>query len=222
MQALHGGTATTDTLDAHKIAALLRRGRLAPASGSPAQLRAPRDLLRRPTPRRRHRAALVSPVHTPPSPSTLPASGQQLASQAHRAGVAARVPAPAVPQTLAGDLSLITMSCARLAHSLASPPPSPTRPPPSLCSQPSPALARASASGCSMQATTARGAQASTRAPRPAAWSHGARQQAGNAGGRQASQAARPPSRGPALQPPLASSVPPPGPAASRPRGDNP
>jgi hypothetical protein len=58
MQALHGGKAPHDTIDAHKMAARLRGGRLPHASVSPAARRATRALLRHRTPLRRTRAAL--------------------------------------------------------------------------------------------------------------------------------------------------------------------
>src|SRR6266568_4473793 len=47
MKAIHGGKATNDTIDSQKIAVLLRGGMLPQASGSPAEMRATRDLLRR-------------------------------------------------------------------------------------------------------------------------------------------------------------------------------
>src|SRR6266446_10404172 len=47
MQAIHGGKAKNDTIDAHKIAVLLRGGMLPHADVSPAAMRATRDLLRR-------------------------------------------------------------------------------------------------------------------------------------------------------------------------------
>jgi hypothetical protein len=47
MKALHGGTAKNDTSDSPTIAALLRGGMRPQASVSPAERRAPRDLLRR-------------------------------------------------------------------------------------------------------------------------------------------------------------------------------
>jgi hypothetical protein len=47
MKAIHGGKAKTDTIDAHKIAVLLRGGMLPPAYVSPRGMRATRDLLRR-------------------------------------------------------------------------------------------------------------------------------------------------------------------------------
>jgi hypothetical protein len=44
LHAIHGGKATNDTSDAHKLAVLLRGGPLPQASGSPAPMRATRDL----------------------------------------------------------------------------------------------------------------------------------------------------------------------------------
>jgi len=44
MQAMQGGKATNDKSEAHKMAVLLRGGRLPQASVSPAPMRAPRDL----------------------------------------------------------------------------------------------------------------------------------------------------------------------------------
>ena len=56
MKAVHGGKATNDKSDAHKIAVLLRGGMLPQASVYPAAMRATRDLLRRRMPRMRTRA----------------------------------------------------------------------------------------------------------------------------------------------------------------------
>jgi transposase len=47
MKAIPGGKAKNDQIDAQKIALLLRGGRLPQASVSPAEMRAPRELLRR-------------------------------------------------------------------------------------------------------------------------------------------------------------------------------
>ncbi len=57
-KASHGGTATPETIDAHKMAALWRGGMLPQASVYPAAMRATRDLLRRRTPLMRKRAEL--------------------------------------------------------------------------------------------------------------------------------------------------------------------
>jgi hypothetical protein len=43
MQAIHGGNAKHDKIDAHKIAQRLRGGMLPPASVYPAPMRATRD-----------------------------------------------------------------------------------------------------------------------------------------------------------------------------------
>ena len=66
MQARHGGKATTDTIDAQQMAALLRGGLLPQAAVSPADLRAPRARCRRRPPLRRQRAALLA--HGQPTP----------------------------------------------------------------------------------------------------------------------------------------------------------
>src|SRR5437870_5998069 len=47
MKAMHGGKAKNDTVDAQKIAVVLRGGMLPQAYVYPAELRATRDLLRR-------------------------------------------------------------------------------------------------------------------------------------------------------------------------------
>lgn len=60
MQAIHGGQATHDTIDSHKMAAWLRGGMLPQAAGEPAQRRAPRDLLRRRMPLTHKRAARLA------------------------------------------------------------------------------------------------------------------------------------------------------------------
>jgi transposase len=104
MPALHGGKATHDTIDAHKMAVLLRGGRLPQASVSPAAMRATRDRRRRRRSLTRKRAARLAHLQHTNSPSTLPESGKKLADTAHRAGVAERFPAPAVPKSMAVDL----------------------------------------------------------------------------------------------------------------------
>ena len=58
MKAIHGGKATHDQIDSHQMAILLRGGMLPQAYAYPAQMRAPRDLLRRRTHLMRKRAEL--------------------------------------------------------------------------------------------------------------------------------------------------------------------
>jgi transposase len=107
MQALPGGNATHDSIDAPNIAVLLRGGLLPQASGSPAEMRATRDLRRRRRHFLRKRAAGRTHVQHTHRQSNLPAIGQKMAYQANRAGVAERLPDPAGPQSIAVDLALM-------------------------------------------------------------------------------------------------------------------
>jgi transposase len=107
MKAIHGGKAKHDTIDAHKIAVLLRGGMLPQASVDPAERRATRDVLRRRMHLTRKRAELWAHSQHTHSQYNLPAISQKRASQANRAGVAERFPEPAVQQSLAVDLALI-------------------------------------------------------------------------------------------------------------------
>ena len=105
MHASHGGQATHDNIDAHQIAVRRRGGMLPHAYGSPASRRATRDRWRRRMSRLRPRAALLTPVQQPNSQDNLPESGQKLAYQAKREGVAERFPDPAGQQRLEVDLA---------------------------------------------------------------------------------------------------------------------
>jgi transposase len=107
MKAMHGGKAKNDTIDAQKIAVLLRGGMLPQASVYPAEMRATRDRLRRRMPLLRQRAELVTPVPHTNCQDHLPEMGKKIASKATRAGVAERFPEPAVPQSIEVDLALI-------------------------------------------------------------------------------------------------------------------
>ena len=118
MKALHGGKAQNDKIDSHKIAILLRGGRLPQASVYPAPMRAPRDLLRRRTHLMRKRAELLAHVQNTNSQYNLPEIGKKLAYKANRDGVAERVADPAVHKTIEVDLALIIMtSCSKTWHS---------------------------------------------------------------------------------------------------------
>ena len=65
LQAMHGGKAQNDRIDAHKIAVLFRGGLLPQAYVYPAAMRATRDLLRRRMHLTRKRAELLAPIpHT--------------------------------------------------------------------------------------------------------------------------------------------------------------
>jgi transposase len=107
MKAIHGGKAKHDTIDAHKIAVLLRGGMLPQAYVYPAEMRATRDLLRR----RRHlmhkRAELLAHLQHTNSQYNLPEIGTKLAYKANRQGVAERFPEPAGHKSIEVDLMLI-------------------------------------------------------------------------------------------------------------------
>ena len=86
---------------------MLRRGMLPQAYGYPAERRATRDLLRRRLPLTRRRATLLAHIQNTHSQYPLPEIGQQLAYKGNRDGVAERFLAPAVQQSVEGDLALI-------------------------------------------------------------------------------------------------------------------
>jgi hypothetical protein len=116
MKALHGGKAKNDKIDAQKMALWLRGGLLPQADGYPAQMRATRDLLRRPTHLMRKRADLLAHVQNTHSQYNLPEIGKKIAYKANRAGVAERFDDPAVPKTLEVDLALLTYLCCAAAR----------------------------------------------------------------------------------------------------------
>jgi hypothetical protein len=120
MQARHGGTANNDTIDAQNIAGLRRGGMLPPASGYPAEMRATRALRRRCRHRMRKRAELLPQVPQTHGQYNWPELGTKIATPANRAGVAERLPAPAVPQRIAVARALID-SDAPLLRALALP-----------------------------------------------------------------------------------------------------
>ena len=107
MTAIHGGKAKNDTIEAHKLAGLLRGGMRPQAEVYPAEMRATRELLRRRLYLTRQRAALLPHVQHTNSQYHLPEIGQKIAYQATRDGVAERVPDPAVQQSIAVDLALL-------------------------------------------------------------------------------------------------------------------
>lgn len=115
MKAIHGGKAKNDNIDAQKIAVLLRGGMLPQASVSPAAMRATRNLLRRRLPLTRKRAELLAHVQHTHSQYNLPECKKPLAYKAHRDGVAARFPDPAVPKSVEVDLALIDYDNRRLS-----------------------------------------------------------------------------------------------------------
>src|SRR6185503_6175425 len=90
MKAIHGGKAKNDTIDAQKIAVLLRGGMLPQAYVYPAEMRATRDLLRRRIHLTRKRAELLTHVQQTNWQYNMPEIGKKIAYKANRAGVAER------------------------------------------------------------------------------------------------------------------------------------
>src|SRR5215510_10563099 len=100
MKAIHGGKAKNDKSDAHKIAVLLRGGRLPLAYVYLPEMRATRDLLRRRCHLMRKRAELLAHMQNTTSQYNLPECGKKLADKGNRAGVADHCPAPSVRKTI--------------------------------------------------------------------------------------------------------------------------
>src|SRR5438876_7354022 len=106
-KAIHGGKATNDKIDSQKIAVLLRGGMLPQAYVYPAEMRAPRDLLRRRMHLMRKRAELLAHIQNTNSQYNLPEIGKKLAYKANREGVEDHFPDPSVRKTIEVDVSLI-------------------------------------------------------------------------------------------------------------------
>ena len=107
MKAIHGGKAKNDRIDALKIATLLRGGMLPKAYAYPAAMRATRDLLRRRLHLVRHRGQLLAHIQMSAQQYNLVPLGKRIAYPAHREGVAAHFPDPAVRRSIATDLALL-------------------------------------------------------------------------------------------------------------------
>ena len=107
MNAIHGGNANHDTIDAQNIAGLRRGGMLPQACVSPAAMRATRDLLRRRMHCMRTRAELLTHVPHTKSQDHRPEMGRKIADKTNRDGVAERLADPAVHKSIAVDLALI-------------------------------------------------------------------------------------------------------------------
>jgi transposase len=107
MKAIHGGKAKNEKIDAHKIAVLLRGGRVPQAYVYPAAMRATPDLLRRRCHLVRKRAELLAHIQHTNRQDNLPEIGKKLADKAHRDGVEEPFPDPSVRQTIAVDIVLI-------------------------------------------------------------------------------------------------------------------
>jgi transposase len=108
MKAIHGAKAKNDSLDAEKIARLLKGGNLPQAYVYPRAMRATRDLLRRRTFFVRKRAELLAHLVNTNSQYNLPPLTQKLAYAANRAAIdlPGRFADPSVRRSVEADLAL--------------------------------------------------------------------------------------------------------------------
>ena len=107
MKTIHGGKAKNDTIDAHKIAVLLRGGMLPMAYAYPRAMRATRDLLRRRCHFMRKRAELLTHTQNTASQYLLPTFGKKIAYHANRTDVAERFTDPEVRKSIETNLALL-------------------------------------------------------------------------------------------------------------------
>src|SRR5262245_51684269 len=109
MKAIHGGKAKTDSIDAHKIAVLLRGGMLPQAYVYPKGMRETRDLLRRRTFLVRRRAEALTHLVNTNSQYNLPPLSKKLCYAANRVelDLPSRFADQSVKKNVAVDLDLI-------------------------------------------------------------------------------------------------------------------
>jgi transposase len=107
MKAIHGGKAKNDKIDAYKIATLLRGGIMPMAYVYPADMRSPRDLLRRRNHLVCHRAKLLAHVQNTNHQYNLPEIRKNLGKKGNRTGVAQRFTELSVQKSIELDLGLI-------------------------------------------------------------------------------------------------------------------
>jgi transposase len=109
MKAIHGGKAKTDTIDAHKIAVLLRGGMLPQAYVYPKGMRETRDLLRRRTFLVRRRAEALTHLVNTNSQYNLPPLSKKLCYAQNREDLdlPSRFADESVRKNVAVDLALI-------------------------------------------------------------------------------------------------------------------
>ena len=107
MKAIHGGKAKHDTIDSHKIVALLRGGLLPQAYVYPAAMRSTRDLLRRRLHLVRKRGQLLAHIQNTRAQYNLPAFERRLPYPANRDGVCEHFADPSVRKSIEVDLALL-------------------------------------------------------------------------------------------------------------------
>jgi len=109
LKAIHGGKTKTDSIDAQKLARLLRGGTFAEAYVYPKRMRATRDQLRRRSYLVRRRAELLAHLQMTFLQYNLTPPAQKLCYAANRAGLDLSVfPDPSTRSMLAADLAIVT------------------------------------------------------------------------------------------------------------------
>jgi transposase len=107
MRAIPGGTAKTDRLDAHKLAALLRGGLMPQADVYPRRMRATRDRLRRSNQRMHQRAEVYAHIQHTASQYHLSDPLGRIATPQNRRGLLERFDHRGVQKNLAVDVALV-------------------------------------------------------------------------------------------------------------------
>src|SRR5262249_2522821 len=108
LKAIHGGKTKTDTIDAQKLARLLRGGTFAEAYVYPKTMRATRDLLRRRSYLVRKRAELLAHLQMTFLQYNLTPPAQKLCYAANRAQLdLSRFPDPSTGSMLQADLAIV-------------------------------------------------------------------------------------------------------------------
>src|SRR5262245_39620831 len=118
LKAIHGGKTKTDTIDAQKLARLLRGGTFAQAYVYPKEMRGTRDLLRRRCYFVRKRAELLAHLQMTYSQYNLTPPAQKLCYAANRAAVNLQVFADPSTRTMLGADLTITSALDRQIKSL--------------------------------------------------------------------------------------------------------
>jgi len=107
MNAIHGGRAKNDRIDAHKIAVLLRGGMIPQAYVYPPEMRSTGDVLRRRLYLVRKRGQLLAHIQNTNHQYNLPEISAKLAYKANREGFVERFADPSVRKSMEIDLELV-------------------------------------------------------------------------------------------------------------------
>ncbi len=107
MRAIHGAKAKNDRIDSRKTAVLLRGGLMPQAYVYPAEMRATRDLMRRPLHFVRQRSSLLAHIQMTHHQYNLDTPGKRISYRSNRNGLGEGFEDASVQDSIAGDLALI-------------------------------------------------------------------------------------------------------------------